>query len=63
MASVLSAQDITYLLKISKAIGNLMCVVVVSSKVQLLDIIKNVPGLEAISVTSRNMQLWKVDKN
>jgi indole-3-glycerol phosphate synthase len=59
MASVLTTQDLTYLVKIAKAFG-LTCIVVVSSKVQLLDVLANVPDLQALSVTSRNMRLWKV---
>jgi hypothetical protein len=62
MCSVLSVQDVSYLVKISKAIGDLMCIAVVSSRNQLLDVLAPgaVPGLQAISVTSRNMRLWKV---
>lgn len=62
MGSVLSVQDMSYLVKISRAIGDLFCVAVVSSKRQLLDLLTPgaVPGLEAVSVTSRNMRLWKV---
>ena len=62
MCSVLSVQDVSYLVKISKAIGELMCIAVVSSRNQLLDLLAPgaVPGLQAISVTSRNMRLWKV---
>jgi len=60
MASVLSTQDIEYLLKIAKALG-LLCIVVVSSKVQLLDVLRAVPTVQALSVSSRNMRLWKID--
>lgn len=59
MASVLSVQDINYLNKIASSLG-VLCVVVVSSKVQLIDVVTNVIGLKAISVTSRNMRIWKV---
>ena len=59
MASVLSVQDINYLNKIANSLG-VLCVVVVSSKVQLMDVVTNVTGLKAISVTSRNMRIWKV---
>lgn len=59
MASVLPVQDIEYLIKTAKALG-MGCMVVVSSKQQLLDVIKGVQGLQALSVTSRNMRLWKV---
>lgn len=59
MAAVLPVQDINYLLKIGKAVG-ITCVVVVNSKVQMLEMLEKVPGLEAISVTSRNFRLWKV---
>ena len=47
MASVLPVQDIDYLVKIAKALG-LLCVVVVSSKVQLLDVLQGVPTLQVI---------------
>jgi indole-3-glycerol phosphate synthase len=59
MASVLPVQDIEYMIKTAKALG-MMCMVVVSSKQQLLDVLKGVPTLQALSVTSRNMRLWKV---
>ena len=60
MASVLPTQDIEYLLKIAKALG-LQCIVVVSSKVQLLEVLRAVPAVQALSVSSRNMRLWKID--
>ena len=62
MAAVLSVQDIEYLVKIAKSLG-LVCIVVVSSKVQLLDVLKGLPTLQALSVSSRNMRLWKIDTN
>ena len=60
MASVLTAQEISYYVKMAKAIG-LTVIAVASSKVQLLDLLNNVPELEIISVNSRNMRLWKLD--
>mmetsp|Transcript_4803 Transcript_4803/g.4958 ORF Transcript_4803/g.4958 Transcript_4803/m.4958 type:complete len:467 (+) Transcript_4803:1574-2974(+) len=60
MASVLPIQDVAYLVKIAKVLG-ILCVVVVSSKVQLVDVLKAVPGVQALSVSSRNMKLWKID--
>ena len=36
-------------------------IVVVSSKTQMLDALENVEGIEVLSVTSRNMRLWKID--
>mmetsp|Transcript_28210 Transcript_28210/g.40169 ORF Transcript_28210/g.40169 Transcript_28210/m.40169 type:complete len:928 (+) Transcript_28210:19-2802(+) len=63
MCSVLSVQEVSYLVKIGRAIGDLMCVAVVSSKSQLLELLAPgaVPGLQAVSISSRNMRLWKVD--
>jgi indole-3-glycerol phosphate synthase len=61
MASVLSVQDIAYNIKVGKALG-IMCIVVVSSKSQLLDVLAGVPDVQAISVSSRNMRLWKVNE-
>ena len=61
MASVLAPTDISYNIKIGKALG-LAFVVVVSSKTQMLDVLQNVAGVEMISVTSRNMRLWKLDE-
>ena len=37
-----------------------MCVVVVSSKSQLLEVLSAVPAVQALSISSRNMRLWKV---
>jgi len=59
MASVLPVQDLSYLIKITKAVG-LTAIVVVSSKPQLMNLLTQVPEVEAISVTSRNMKLWKI---
>ena len=36
------------------------CVVVVANKVQLLEVLREVKGVRVISVTNRNMRLWKV---
>lgn len=62
MCSVLTVQEVSYLVKIGRAIGDLMCVAVVSSKSQLLELLAPgaVPGLQAVSISSRNMRLWKV---
>ncbi|KAJ1390378.1 hypothetical protein B484DRAFT_439752, partial [Ochromonadaceae sp. CCMP2298] len=57
MASVLPTKEIAYMLKIAKAVF-LTCVVVVSSKPQMLEVLA-LEGVEAVSVTSRNMRLWK----
>lgn len=51
--------DIAYLVKIAKVLG-LLCIVVVSSKVQLLEVLSAVPAVQSLSVSSRNMKLWKV---
>lgn len=34
-----------------------------SSKSQLLDVLANVQGVQMISVTSRNMRIWKIEPN
>jgi hypothetical protein len=54
-----SSPDIAYLVKIAKVLG-IVCVVVVSSKSQLLEVLSAVPAVQALSVSSRNMRLWKV---
>jgi len=59
LASVLTIQDINYMNKIALSLG-ITCVVVVSSKNQLITVINEVHVLQAISVTSRNMRIWKV---
>ena len=59
LASILTIQDINYMNKIALSLG-ITCVVVVSSKNQLIEVINEVQGLQAISVTSRNMRIWKV---
>jgi hypothetical protein len=45
--------------KIAKVLG-IVCVVVVSSKTQLLEVLSVIPTVQALSVSSRNMRLWKV---
>jgi indole-3-glycerol phosphate synthase len=60
MSAILTSQEVTYFIKIAKTLG-MSCVVVVASKVQALDVLANVAGLEAMSVTSRNMRIWKTD--
>jgi hypothetical protein len=39
-----------------------VCVVVVSSKTQLLEVLSVIPTVQALSVSSRNMRLWKVQR-
>ena len=46
-------------MKIAKVLG-IVCVVVVSSKTQLLEVLNVIPTVQALSVSSRNMRLWKV---
>ena len=46
MAAVLTAQEISYNLKMAKALG-IAVIVVVSSKAQLLDVLDNVPYIGA----------------
>lgn len=58
-ASILPPTEISYMAKIAKKI-NLSVVVVVSSVPQLLAVLDKVPELENLSVSSRNMQLWKL---
>eukprot|EP01041_Mallomonas_annulata_P005863 gene5863-11839_t len=59
LASVVPAKDVAYLVKTAKALS-LSCIVVVASKTQLMSVLEEVPTLEYLSVTSRNMRLWKV---
>ena len=60
MASVLTTQEVMYLLKVAKAL-RILCIVVVSSKPQLLELLATPSsGLQVVSVTSRNMRLWKL---
>jgi hypothetical protein len=47
--------------KIAKVLG-IVCVVVVSSKTQLLEVLSVIPTVQALSVSSRNMRLWKVQR-
>lgn len=61
MASVLTTQEIRYNTKVAKALG-VTVIVVVSSKQQLLDVLSEVPEIEIISVSNRNMKLWKIDR-
>lgn len=58
-AAATSSVDMNYLIKIAKTL-NMTCLVTCASKPQLLNVLRNVVGLEAISVTSRNLRLWKV---
>ena len=60
MAAVLTTQEVLYLIKVAKAL-RILCIVVVSSKQQLLDLLAAPSsGLQVVSVTSRNMRLWKL---
>ena len=58
-ASILPPNEISYMSKIARKI-NLDIVVVVSSVPQLLVVLDKVPELENLSISSRNMQLWKI---
>lgn len=58
-ASALAPADLSYLVKTAKTL-QLLPLVTVASKPQLLAVLKSVPGLAVMSVTSRNMKLWKV---
>ena len=60
-ASVLPSKDLVLLSKTAKALG-LSVIVVVSSKGQLLQVLAQMPPecVDAVSVTSRNMRVWKV---
>jgi indole-3-glycerol phosphate synthase len=60
MASVLTVQEITYFTRVADTLG-MSVIVVVSSKSQILDVLQNLPRLEALSVSGRNMRIWKVD--
>ena len=59
LASILPIQEISYLYKITK-VFNMTAIITVSSKPQLLDVLKHIPDVQAISVTGRNQKLWKV---
>lgn len=58
-ASILPPTELSYMAKIAKKI-NLGVVVVVSSVPQVLAVLSQMPELEHLSVSSRNMQLWKI---
>ena len=60
-ASILPVNEISYMAKIAKKIS-LEIVVVVSSVPQLLEVINKVPELEILSISSRNMRLWKISR-
>lgn len=60
-AAILPVSDLAYMQKTAKVLG-LGSIITVASKSQLLEVLKNVPGVQMISVTSRNMRLWKIDK-
>ena len=58
-AAAMNAVDMTYLVKIAKTL-QMTCLITCGSKTQLLSVLQHVSGLEAVSVTSRNLRLWKV---
>ena len=58
-AAILPAREISYMAKIAKKI-NLGVVVVVNSVPQVLNVLKNVPEVEILSISGRNMRLWKI---
>lgn len=59
LACVLEVKDLNYLIKVAKSLG-LCAIIVVASKPQLLSVLSEVIGWQAVSVSSRNMRLWKV---
>ena len=60
MMSINTVKETSYLVKMANAVG-ITPIVVVSSKTQMLDALKNIEDIEVLSVTSRNMRLWKID--
>ena len=58
-ASILTTTEIEYNIKVAKAIG-LTCIVVVASVPQALAVLKEVPSLQALCITGRNVRLWKL---
>ena len=60
MMSINTAKETSYLVKMANAIG-ITPIVVASSKIQMLDALENIEDIEVLSVTSRNMRLWKID--
>ncbi len=58
-ASILPVNEISYMSKIAKKI-NMGVIVVVNNIPQLLEVIEKVPELEILSISSRNMRLWKI---
>lgn len=52
-----------YIHIISQQALGLLCIVVVSSKPQLIEVVNTVPGLQVISVSSRNMRQWRLQPN
>ncbi len=57
--AILPIEEAQYLLKTARAL-NMQAIMTVSSKPQLLDLLRLIQGVEMISITSRNMRLWKV---
>ena len=57
--SAVPVKDIALLAKTATALS-LTPVVVVHSKVQLLDVLRELPTIEYLSVSGRNVRLWKV---
>ena len=58
-ASVLNLAELSYLVKTAKAL-RMTSLVTCASKRQVLEVLAGIPTLEVLSVTSRNMRLWKV---
>eukprot|EP00981_Chlorochromonas_danica_P000468 scaffold98_cov248-Ochromonas_danica.AAC.9 len=58
-APSLTAHEMAYLAKSAKVL-NMASIVVVASVEQAIDVLTNVPQIDAISFSNRNMKLWKV---
>ena len=58
-ASILPPTEISYMAKIARKI-NLEVVVVVSTMPQLMEVLGSVPELNTLSISNRNMRLWKI---
>jgi indole-3-glycerol phosphate synthase len=58
-ASILPPTEISYMAKIARKI-NLGVVVVVSTMPQLMAVLGSVPELNTLSISNRNMRLWKI---
>lgn len=58
-APSLTVQEMAYLAKTARVL-NMASIVVVASVEQAVDVLTNVPQIDAISFSNRNMKLWKV---